>query len=90
MVFQALHEIVRIHDGFGNIAENVGVHLHLMIQIAGEVGEVQDSFRVSRLVLRLPRRYRRCPSRNRVFDSRSSAGANRRARRACSIGWSGS
>ena len=42
MVFQTLHEIVHVRNGFGNIAENIRVHLHLLIQIAGEIGKVQQ------------------------------------------------
>ena len=40
--FQSLNEIVRIGDGFGNSTQQVRVRLDLRVQVAGDVGEIDE------------------------------------------------
>src|SRR5207302_3398036 len=37
---EALHQVIGVSDGRGNCTENVGVGLHLRVQVARDVGEV--------------------------------------------------
>src|SRR5688500_3758308 len=42
MPFQALHELIRLNHRFRNIGKDGGVILHLDVEVAGDVGQVNE------------------------------------------------
>ena len=42
MTFESLHQIIGVDDGGRDFGENVGVDLYLRIQVAGQVGKIDE------------------------------------------------